>query len=208
MFVVVICIFRKNIRKLIDRLKSISTKYGTAEFVDAGHVAQTKDEVIPVNRVPSEGEANQIVGELLQRAQNLSNSNQNDGAIDLLMQANRILPNQWVVLHNLGVLLIRLGKSTHSVELLVQAEMACKQALYVARAFPYGTLYNLARAQAASGNLAGIEETFAMMAGVNLPSNLAHAIVAGDGDFEQYENVKKLDAYQALRKKLGQTATH
>lgn len=202
MFIIVICGFKQNLRALIDRLKSISTKYGSATFVAPKEIAQSLGAVFPKAPIQSDTNTASVVADMMRRAQQLIESKENEKAIDLLLRINQIMPNQWVVLHNLGVLLIRLGKATKKTELLVQAEMTCKQAIYLEKTFPYGTMYNMARAQAASGNTEGLKETLAMLANVKLPSNLAKALVDGDRDFEDYEGVKDLKEYKNLRSKL------
>lgn len=124
------------------------------------------------------------------------------GAVMHLKAANNIFPGQWQILHNLAVELIRLGKKSKSIEFLIEAEAVCRSALYLLGEFPYGTFYNLARAQAASGNLHGLRETFEYMKYIKLPDNLEWALIEGDNDFEDYDAVKQMQEYKDLRKLL------
>lgn len=202
MFIIVICGFKKNLRALIDRLKSVSTKYGSATFGDPKVIGRSKDTVFPDVSTTQLVDVSQKVSMLLQRAKQFVDKNDNEKAIDALLEANRVAPNQIVILHNLGVLLIRLGKANNRTEYLIQAEVVCKQALCLNRPFPYGTLYNLARAQAAIGNIDGLKETLRKMSKIKLPDNLAKAIVDGDADFEHYVEVKELQEYKDLKRSL------
>jgi hypothetical protein len=125
-------------------------------------------------------------------------------AVEILQQANILFPNQWQILHNLGAVFIRLFKHTGSShpEYLVQAESACRTALSLLRVFPYGTHYNLARAQALGGNIQGLRETLSQMRFVDMPHNLAKALADGDKDIRASDEIAELPEYQAVVAKM------
>ncbi len=141
-------------------------------------------------------------GELLNEAQTFMDTQNNEEAIKTLKYANRIVPNHILVLHNLGVVLIRNGKIRK--ECYIEAENVCKNALYSSDEFPFGTLYNLARAQSIGGNFVGLRQTLLQMSKVGLPANLANALLNDppDPDIASSDEVIAMPEFAALIEKL------
>ncbi len=203
-FLVTLGRYGDEIRGVLERIKGIETKYGSIYFAEKEETAKSKD-LIPVNL--SQSPKNELlvkISNLINQANHASESNQNDKAISILLSANQLLPNDVLILHNLGVMLIRYGKQKGSKEkeVFIQAEIACRQAIYLGEIFPYGTLYNLARAQSLGGNIEGLKETLGMMSRVNLHKNLRDALVHGDSDFQGNADVASLAEYKELIQRL------
>ncbi|MEW6050217.1 MAG: hypothetical protein AB1644_04045 [Candidatus Zixiibacteriota bacterium] len=137
---------------------------------------------------------------ILVQAQGLSVQKKREEAIAVLKDGNQLFPNNFMVLHNLGVELIRLGIAENRKEHFLEAESACLEAVHLAYGgFPYGTYYNLARAQARAGRVEALKDTFGMLKKINLPENLGKAIADADGDFECDQAVTGLQQYKDLK---------
>ena len=221
---IIALLYQPPIRKLIDRIRSIKVfgmdivivegKLTTIEFIKSLDFRSSKDGK-SLKDLPE-------LAEEVKRLFNLAYDSTNKGCHELatqyLKQANRILPNQIFILHNLGTCLLRLGnanlktdnnnqcisRSYPSIEVFIEAESVCQKALHVYEQFPYGTFYNLARAQAGAGNISGIKETFVQMMKIKLPEDLAKTFAKrkGDEDFSRYPDICELNEYKNLRDHL------
>lgn len=193
---VIIFIFYRQIIGLLEALKG-RIKYlkkaspRELEFYQPSAEDKEKRDLVEIR----------LYHDLLNNAKKAIENSNHLTAIAYLKKANIIFPNQWNILHNLAVELIRYGKPNNKFEYLVEAENVCRSALYITEIFPYGTLYNLARAQAANRNVTGLKETFHWMAQVEMPGNLSKALADGDPDFENYKDVIILDEYINLKAK-------
>jgi len=210
---IAICILRNPLRSILSAIASLIGKSklkfpGGFEVVPVSEDLARKDTVSAARPEMAVSDSRQTEVEeffrLISQATRLANSNRHKEAVGELKTANRILPNQWLVLHNMAVSLIRLGKSEKCPEYCIEAESVCRVALAAAPSFPYGTLYNLARAQAAGGNIVGLRETFEQLKLIKLPENLAGALAKGDVDFEDYPNVTAMPEYQVLKQHWSQ----
>lgn len=141
-----------------------------------------------------------LVQQLLSGALDASRRGDSQEAISSFRQLNVLVPNQIQVIHNLAVELIRLGKETGMTEPLIEAETLCKSALPLSDTFPYGTFYNLARAQAEANNIQGLRETLGYMFRIELPKNLAQALAGTDIDIRKSDEIAELAEYQQLVK--------
>lgn len=188
---IVVVLFRKQVVAAINYLTTrleklkITPKGVTAEF------NSSKDLIPPKAIRGGESDASKgpQVHQYLYEAQKFVDDEKNAEAIVKLKEANFIRPNYYPVLHNLGTLLIREGLSLIENEersaaqtQFIQAEEVCRSAMFVADFFPFGTLYNLCRAQYLGLNIVGLEETYGRIERLvdTMPRNLKEAIVGGD----------------------------
>lgn len=139
-----------------------------------------------------------LVQRLLNDALEASKQGDHQEAISSFRQVNVLVPNQIQVIHNLAVELIRLGKKNGMTEPLMEAETLCKSALPLSNTFPYGTFYNLARAQAEANNIQGLRETLGYMLRIDLPENLARALAEEDMDIRKSDEIEELAEYKQL----------
>lgn len=139
-----------------------------------------------------------MVQKFLSIAHDASERGNNQEAISNYRKVNILVPNQIQVIHNLAVELIRLGRETKVTEYLIEAETLCKNALPLSDTFPYGTFYNLARAQAAANNIQGLRETLGYMSRIRLPDNLALALAKEDPHIKMSDEIGNLPEYKKV----------
>jgi len=205
--ILILLIFRKPIYSLLNEIPNILKKFEEMKFPGLTLKRSSKDYTKADESIPPEDYSlkeklsKDIIADLnnlILNAYNLSRNKMHEEAAIELKKAIQMKPHDWGLLHNLGVELIRAGKKKNNIELLIEAEQVCKNAIFVADMFPYGTYYNLARAQAASGNINGLKETLNLMKKIDLPENLGSALAKEDPDIRMSDDIANLQEYKDL----------
>lgn len=212
---ILVVFFRKVIAELIqafvnkiNELNEASTSNINLKFNGSPEDKNSKGIVNPPEEPKKSKKINveSLTLEFFNRALEATQNNNHLKAVNFLKKANILMPNQWVILHNLGVELIRYGRDSNNTdrfEYLIEAEEACKNAIIVSEQFPYGTFYNLARAQASLNNIIGLKETLSSMAKINLHEHFGKALAKEDQDIHMNSNeIKDLKEYKELIKKM------